>query len=84
MTGVSAFGSGRTSATPPRAWRAYGAARALPGGVRDAEFRALAQRIDGGPLHLCPPVRLLPDGEEAFARMRAAIADAREEVLLET
>ncbi len=67
-----------------RAWRVWGLARRLPGGVRDAEFRALAQRIDGGPLHLCPPVRLLPDGEDAFARMRAAIADARDEVLLET
>ena len=67
-----------------RAWRVWGVARRLPGGVRDAEFRALAKRIDGGPLHLCPPVRLLPDGEEAFARMRAAIAEARDEVLLET
>lgn len=67
-----------------RAWRVWGLARRLPAGVRDAAFRALAQRIDGGPLHLCPPVRLLPDGEQAFARMRAAIDDAREEVLLET
>jgi cardiolipin synthase A/B len=67
-----------------RAWRAWEQARRLPDGVRDPEFRALAQRIDGGPLHRCPPVRLLPDGEEAFVRMRAAIADARDEVLLET
>lgn len=35
-------------------------------------------------MHRCPPVRLLPDGEEAFARMRQAIAEAREEILLET
>ena len=67
-----------------RAWRVWGVARLLPGGVRDAAFRTLAQRIDGGPLHRCPPPRLLPDGEEAFARMQAAIAAAREEVLLET
>lgn len=67
-----------------RAWRVWGAARLLPGGVRDAAFRSLAQRIDGGPVHRCPPPQLLPDGEEAFARMQAAIAEAREEVLLET
>jgi len=67
-----------------RAWKAYGAARALPEGVRDSGFRALVQQIDGSPVHLCPPVRLLPDGEEAFARMRQAIGEAREEVLLET
>lgn len=67
-----------------RAWRVWSHARALGDGVRDPEFRALVQRIDGGPLHRCPPVRLLPDGEEAFGRMRAAIAEAREEVLLET
>ena len=67
-----------------RAWRVWGVARLLSGGVRDAAFRTLAQRIDGGPLHRCPPPRLLPDGEEAFARMQAAIAEAREEVLLET
>lgn len=35
-------------------------------------------------MHRCPPVRLLPDGEEAFARMRQAIGEARDEVLVET
>lgn len=77
----------RPAVSDPRAilaWKAYGAARALPDGVRDAGFRALVQRIDGSPVHLSPPARLLPDGEEAFARMRQAIAAAREEVLLET
>lgn len=82
--GAGASGSGSTPAAALHAWRAYGVARALPDGVRDAGFRALAQRIDGGPLHRCPPVRLLPDGEEAFTCMRAAIDEAREEVLLET
>lgn len=67
-----------------RAWRAYGAARSLADGVRDPGFRALVQQIDGSPVHLCPPVRLFPDGEDAFARMRQAIADARDEVLVET
>jgi cardiolipin synthase A/B len=72
--------------TPPaiRPWRAYGLARGLPDGVRDPGFRLLVQRIDGSPVHLLPPARLLPDGPEAFARMQQAIADAREEVLLET
>ncbi|WP_337170352.1 phospholipase D-like domain-containing protein [Gemmatimonas aurantiaca] len=67
-----------------RAWRAWGVARRMERGVRDPRFRELVQRIDGGPLHLCPSVTLLPDGEEAFARMRDAIESAREEVLLET
>lgn len=71
---------------PPaiRPWRAYGLARGLADGVRDPGFRALVQRIDGSPVHLLPPARLLPDGPEAFARMQQAIGDAREEVLLET
>jgi cardiolipin synthase len=67
-----------------RAWRAWGVARRLERGARDPEFRALVHRIDGGPTHACPPVVLLPDGEQAFARMREAIDAAREEVLLET
>jgi cardiolipin synthase len=67
-----------------RAWRAWGVARRLADGVRDPAFRTLVQRVDGGPIHGCPPVTLLPDGEQAFARMLEAIAQAREEVLLET
>lgn len=74
-------------ATAPREVRtdhAWGAARRLAEGVRDPGFRDLLQRIDGGPMHQCPPPRLLPDGAEAFATMIAAIDAAREEVLLET
>jgi cardiolipin synthase A/B len=67
-----------------RAWRAWGVARRLPDGVRDPAFRALVQRVDGGPVHRCPTVRLLPDGEEAFARMHEAMAAARDEILVET
>lgn len=66
------------------AWRAWGAARRLAAGVRDPAFRALVQQVDGGPLHAGPSPVLLADGEAAFARMRAAITTAREEVLLET
>jgi cardiolipin synthase len=76
-----------TDARPPRevrAYRAWGAARHLAGGVRDPAFRDLVQRIDGGPLHRCPPVVLLVDGAEAFRVMMQAIDVAREEVLLET
>ena len=79
--------SSRPSDAPSRAvraWRAYGVARGLPDGVRDPGFRALVQQIDGSPVHVSPPVRLLADGEAAFARMRQAIATAREEVLVET
>ncbi len=64
--------------------RALGAIRRLGDGVRDPAFRAFVQQVDGGPLHVCPPVQLLPDGEAAFVRMLRAIGDARVEVLLET
>jgi cardiolipin synthase len=64
--------------------RAWGAARHVTAGVRDPAFRALLQLIDGGPMHQCPPPRLLPDGAEAFRAMIAAIDGAREEVVLET
>lgn len=67
-----------------RAWRAWGAARRLVGGVRHPAFRELVYRINGGPLHVCHPVTMLTDGEVAFARMREAIDAASEEVLLET
>ncbi len=73
--------------SPPRevrAYRAWGAARRLVGGVRDPEFRSLVQTIDGGQMHQGPPVELLADGERAFRVMMQAIDDATEEVLLET
>lgn len=66
------------------AWRVWATTRQFADGVRDEAFRTLVQRVDGGPMHACPPVCLLPDGEEAFARMYRAIAEAHEEVLLET
>lgn len=64
--------------------RAWAAARALDGGVRNPGFRALVHLIDRGPLHAAPTPRFLTDGAEAFACMHDAIAAAREEVLLET
>jgi cardiolipin synthase A/B len=64
--------------------RAWAAARAMPLGVHDPAFLAMVHAIDGGPLHVAPPVRLLADGVEAFACMQEAMARAREEILLET
>lgn len=64
--------------------RAWAAARVLDDGVRDPAFRTLIHDIDDAPMHASPPVRLLPDGAEAFARMLDAMAGAREEILLET
>ncbi|MBY0490129.1 MAG: hypothetical protein K2R93_09845 [Gemmatimonadaceae bacterium] len=64
--------------------RAWAAARVLDHGVHDPAFRTLIQQIDDAPLHVAPPVRLLSDGAEAFARMHEAMAAAREEILLET
>jgi cardiolipin synthase len=69
------------SRAPLRAWAA---ARALDDGVRGPAFRALLQTLDDAPMHAAPPVQLLPDGAEAFARMHDAIAKAQEEVLVET
>lgn len=67
-----------------RAYRAWGAAKRFTEGVRDPAFRELLQIIDGGPMHQCPPLVLLPDGADAFRTMIAAIDAALEEVLLET
>jgi cardiolipin synthase len=67
-----------------RTYRAWGAARRFPEGVRDPAFRELLQLIDGGPMHQCPPPVLLPDGANAFRTMIAAIDAAQDEVLLET
>lgn len=64
--------------------RAWAAARVIEQGVRDPAFRTLVQQLDDAPMHVAPPVRLLPDGAEAFARMQEAMAAAREEILLET
>lgn len=61
-----------------------GSGTSSAGWLRDPGFRDLVQLIDGGPLHHCPPVELLADGERAFRVMMRAIDAAAEEVLLET
>lgn len=52
--------------------------------VRDAAFRALVQAATRGPVHAVPPVCAYRDGSAAFAAMHEAIAQARDELLLET
>ncbi len=67
-----------------RRYRAWALAQAIPVGVRDERFLELVQRIEGGAYHRAPPITLLVDGEAAFTAMLQGIAEAREEVLLET
>lgn len=67
--------------TPREAWQA---ACKLPDGVCDAGFRPLIQRIDQAPLHPCPQTELLVDGEKTFKMVGQALAEAREEILVET
>lgn len=55
----------------------------LPEGVRDPGFEVLLRRIDASPIHPGNAVTLYFDGSQAFAAMHAAIASAREEILLE-
>ena len=58
-------------------------ALALRDGVRDPGFEVLLRRIDASPIHRGNAVTLYFDGSQAFAAMSAAVASAREEVLLE-
>jgi cardiolipin synthase len=67
-----------------RAYRAWALAHRLPGGVRDDAFVELVQRIEGGVRHRCPPVQLLPDGEEAFHDVVSWLEEAQDEILVET
>jgi cardiolipin synthase len=58
-------------------------ARRLPDGLRDPEFAELLERVDGGPFSSGSRVRPFFDGAEAVDSMLAAIASARQEVLVE-
>jgi len=71
---------------PPelRAPRVADVARALPRGVLDPAFEILLRRIDGAPLLPGSAIETYFRGHEAFAAMRAAIAAARTEILLES
>ena len=67
-----------------RAYRAWALARKIEGGVRSDDFVDLVQRIDGGITHRCPPVKLLIDGEKAFAEVVRCLGEAKNEILVET
>jgi len=71
----------------PRELRAENVGRlagALALGVRDAGFEPLLGRIDQAPFHPGNRIEVFHRGEDAFASMRAAIAGARQEILLES
>ncbi len=67
-----------------RAYKAFAIARLFERGVRDEGFRRMIERIDGTPLHESPPVRLFVDGEETFKVVLEAMANAKEEILIES
>lgn len=67
-----------------RRFRAWTLAQRIPLGVRDAAFLTLLQHIDPTALHDGPPIKQYVDGEIAFAAVIAALAKARDEILLET
>lgn len=52
--------------------------------MRDPGFIDLVQRIEGGPRHRCPPIRLLVDGEQTFQEVVRCLDAAKSEILLET
>jgi cardiolipin synthase len=52
--------------------------------VRDPGFEQLLGRIDAAPFHWGNRVEVFQRGEDAFQSMRAAVAEAREEILLES
>jgi len=58
-------------------------AAALADGLADPAFEVLLRRIDAKPIHRGNAVTLYFDGDRAFSAMCAAVASAREEVLLE-
>lgn len=66
----------------PRA--VFDQAAALDGGVDDPGFARLLRRIDGSYYHHAPPPTVFTHGEAAFAAAREAIAEAEQEVLLES
>jgi cardiolipin synthase A/B len=59
-------------------------AEACPGGLGDAAFSELLRRIDQGPILAGNRVDVFVRGNEAFAAMCDAIAEARFEVLVES
>ena len=56
----------------------------LPLGIADPGFEVLLRRIDGAPFFGGNQVQVYFDGRHAFAAMRDAVRQAREEILLES
>lgn len=77
-------GAGRKLPKALRAADVSVLAEALPLGVCDTGFEELVQRIDTGPIHAGNQVEIFSDGEDAFAAVKQAMDNAREEILLET
>ncbi len=67
-----------------RASRVEALVRALPEGIHDPGFLPLLARIDSGLFHPGNRVEVFSKGGAAFAGMLEALAEAREEVLLES
>lgn len=67
-----------------RASRVEALVRALPEGIHDPGFLPLLARIDSGLFHPGNRVEVFSKGDAAFAAMLEALAEAREEVLLES
>lgn len=71
----------------PRELRAESVGRiaaALRLGVRDPGFEPLLGRIDAAPFHAGNRVEVFHSGDDAFQSMRQAIAEAGQEILLES
>lgn len=67
-----------------RRYRAWALAHAMPAGVRDPAFLDLVQRIEQTSFHAAPRIALFDNGARAFDAVLADMADARDEILLET
>jgi len=67
-----------------RRYRAWALAQAMPSGVRDPAFLDLVQRIERTSFHAAPRIALFDNGERAFDAVLADLAQARDEILLET
>src|SRR4029077_16204611 len=64
--------------------RAFRLAEALHEGIEDPGFAELLERIDTGVFHPGNRIEVFFRGMDAFASMLEAVAQAREEVLLES
>jgi cardiolipin synthase A/B len=76
--------AGRVIPEELRAENVWRLATALPDGVLDPGFPQLLRRIDQAPIVEGNFVEVFFRGQEAFAAMQTAIAEARQEILVES